>query len=314
MDVGIFSVVRRGDQPTIEAWLQSGKATVEDRDVEQNTPLHVAAEVQKNEIAILQTFLQYGADVNAVNAIGATPLHYVALRKSKARAVANVLLECVADPNVRTMAGKSPLHFACQKNAAEFVDILLLCQADPMAVGAQGELPMHDLLASAGRDTVKLELLDALMRVGVSLDVPDAKGWGPMHHAAQQGFLRVVHRLLEAKCTHSALTVHGETPLHLAAQAGHTELTQALVLAGPECVDVGDRDGNSALHKCAAGGHADAATVLVKNGANTGMRNYANQTAMDLASKKSADLFNQHNPELVALLRTKNPSSPCSQM
>ena len=35
----------------------------------------------------------------------------------------------------------------------------------------QGELPMHDLLASAGRDTVKLELLDALLRVGVSLDV-----------------------------------------------------------------------------------------------------------------------------------------------
>jgi ankyrin len=207
------------------------------------------------------------------------------------------------------LAGKSPLHFACQKNSTEFVEILLLCAADPMSVGAQGELPMHDLLSSTGRDTVKLELLDALMRVGVSMDVPDGKGWGPMHHACQQGFLRVVHRLLEAKCSHCYANADGETPLHIAAGAGHTELTQALVLAGPDCLEIRDRLGETPLHKSARGGHADSATVLVKNGAHTDVTNRKGQLPLDLASTKSKDLFNQHNPELVALLCRKDPDA-----
>jgi cytohesin len=212
------------------------------------------------------------------------------------------------------MAGKSPLHFACQKNSTEFVEILLLCQADPMSVGAQGELPMHDLLSSEGRDTVKLELLDALMRVGVTLDVPDGRGWSPMHHAADKGFLRVVQRLLEARCGHAQVNADGETPLHLAAQAGYTELTQALVLAGPDVIDLQDSKGFTPLHKSAAGGHADAATVLVQKGANTLIRNRVGQTALDMASRRSRDLFNQHNPELVALLHKKDPDSGCMQM
>lgn len=302
---GIFNVIRRGDQPQVEAWLESGRASAADKDVEGNTPLHVAVEVLKNEIAIMQTLIVYGSNVNEPNAIGATPLHYVALRKSKARPVANVLLEQAADPNARTVAGKTPLHFACQKNAVEFVEVLLLCQADVGLSGSQGELPIHDLLASPGRDTVKVEILDLLLRHNATLDAFDGRRRYPLHLAAQQGFLRVVHRLLEAKCSAEERTAQGELPVHLAAEAGHSETTQALAAAAPLSLDLQDVRGNTPLHRCAMAGQSEAACVLIKSGASVNVTNAQQHTPLELASVKSKDLFSTHNPELVALLQDK---------
>ena len=47
------------------------------------------------------------------------------------------------------------------------------------------------------------------------------------------------------------------------------------------------RSGNTPLHTCAIAGHADAAVVLIKSGANIGSQNTSGQTPLMLASSKS---------------------------
>lgn len=79
----------------------------------------------------------------------------------------------------------------------------------------------------------------------------------------------------------------GETPLHLAASNGHTDIIELLV---QHCSpDVRNVWGGTPLHCAASRGHVDAVEKLLTLGANPASRTNKHETALHMA--RSADVI-----------------------
>lgn len=310
----LIPLCRKGDRAGIEQKLQAG-ASIEETDIEGNTPLHVAVEAPKNEIATVQCLLENGANANATNFLGASPLHYVCLRKSNQRGMANMLLENGAQINSQTLAGKTALHFACESQLPELVEVLCLFGAETNAVDSERNSPIHLTVSKgAGRDTVKRQILEMLMTYQAGFAAANAAGFTPLHLACQSGSIRCAQCLLDRRADVQAIAAHaGLTCLHLACAGGHAEMTQLILQVSPQSLDMVDAEGNTALHKCAAVGNLDSALSLLKLGANTTIKNSQNKTVEDVAKMKGNDMNNMHNPELLQVLQETKKDGSCRQ-
>nr|XP_023399595.1 ankyrin repeat domain-containing protein 6 isoform X1 [Loxodonta africana] len=123
-------------------------------------------------------------------------------------------------------------------------------------------------------------------------------GRTPLHLAANKGHLSVVHILLKAGCDLNVQDDGDQTALHRATVVGNTEIIAALIQEGC-ALDRQDKDGNTALHEASWHGFSQSAKLLVKAGANVLARNKAGQTPLETAR--------YHNNPEVALLLTKAP-------
>lgn len=94
-------------------------ANVSVQDGSGNTPLHLAAATNVNELA--NEFLEHGASVDSRNYSGATPLHLAAWFNSKV--VAGLLLRNGAQVDSKDTAGNTPLHIATADDALVTRDV-----------------------------------------------------------------------------------------------------------------------------------------------------------------------------------------------
>ncbi|XP_049753243.1 ankyrin repeat domain-containing protein 6 isoform X2 [Loxodonta africana] len=111
-------------------------------------------------------------------------------------------------------------------------------------------------------------------------------GRTPLHLAANKGHLSVVHILLKAGCDLNVQDDGDQTALHRATVVGNTEIIAALIQEGC-ALDRQDKDGNTALHEASWHGFSQSAKLLVKAGANVLARNKAGNTALHLACQNS---------------------------
>ncbi|XP_045150361.1 ankyrin repeat domain-containing protein 6 isoform X3 [Echinops telfairi] len=111
-------------------------------------------------------------------------------------------------------------------------------------------------------------------------------GRTPLHLAANKGHLSVVQILLKAGCDLDVQDDGDQTALHRATVVGNTEVIAALIQEGC-ALDRQDKDGNTALHEASWHGFSQSAKLLVKAGANVLARNKAGNTALHLACQNS---------------------------
>ncbi|XP_051043441.1 ankyrin repeat domain-containing protein 6 isoform X1 [Phodopus roborovskii] len=111
-------------------------------------------------------------------------------------------------------------------------------------------------------------------------------GRTPLHLAANKGHLSVVQILLKAGCDLDVQDDGDQTALHRATVVGNIEVITALIREGC-ALDRQDKDGNTALHEAAWHGFSQSAKLLVKAGANVLARNKAGNTALHLACQNS---------------------------
>jgi len=121
-DLAVFQAVRKNQPSRLKSICKQSRSAVNARspDVnsQQETPLHNAAELGRNECAAI--LIEYGADVNATDARGLTPLHLTA-----SLAIAQQLIERKADINAESLAGATPLHLAAGNGSLDLVKLLL---------------------------------------------------------------------------------------------------------------------------------------------------------------------------------------------
>nr|KAF6461382.1 ankyrin repeat domain 6 [Molossus molossus] len=111
-------------------------------------------------------------------------------------------------------------------------------------------------------------------------------GRTPLHLAANKGHLSVVQILLKAGCDLDVQDDGDQTALHRAAVVGNTEVISALLQEGC-ALDRQDKDGNTALHEASWHGFSQSVKLLVKAGANVLAKNKAGNTALHLACQNS---------------------------
>ncbi|HZF98716.1 MAG TPA: ankyrin repeat domain-containing protein [Pseudoxanthomonas sp.] len=208
------------------------------------TPLSAAVSMRQTEI--VHDLLACGAQIEHRLPGGVTVLMLAAalgLPDIVAR-----LLTAGADVHASDGQGLTPLHcaalfgfIACDKpRLVALFDTLLLAGAEPERVAAGSVTPLLLLLGARAEpgtacdEDVVLAALERLLEEGVSLEVQDPRGFGPLHLAALHGLLRVVRRLLRAGADPDLRDALNRTPREIAVMRGFIDVAAefAPVLSG----------------------------------------------------------------------------------
>lgn len=99
----------------------------------------------------------------------------------------------------------------------------------------------------------------------VNVDVPNKLGYTPLMVASQQGYLRLVHMLIDYGADVTLKNGSGKNSIMLACFAGHLDIIKHLRKCGVSCHTT-DFGGSTPMHWAADGGHCKVVQYLITNG------------------------------------------------
>jgi cytohesin len=203
------------------------------------TPLHLAANI--GDVEKCKLLLEFKADVNAHTPDGATPLDFAAVWDH--RAICELLLAHGAQLGMQA---------ACALGRTE--DIARILNADPQSVNQRDNrlrrTPLHWAAASGHRGLVAV-----LIRAGA-----DVNAKAPRY--GQAGNVVTGPETWGADEAKDA----GETPLHVAARAGHAPVVELLVQNGAD-VNASDENQMTVLQHAVYAGQVAVVQLLLEHGA-----------------------------------------------
>ncbi len=257
------AAVRAGDLPALRALIDAGDTGPGEIDIaapDGTTALLWA--VQGDDIELVRTLLDAGADPNRSNRYDITPL-WLAATNGSARLV-ELLLARGADAQWAMSHGETALMAAARAGAADSIRSLLAAGADPNAhETAHGETALMWAAAEDHADAIR-----ALIAGGADpnahsheLDLPDMAwdqtgmvstvlpngGWTALMYAARENAQAAVGALAEIGADLDAQEPYGMTALNLAIMNEHYDLAALLLEAGAD-PNVADRTGMTALY------------------------------------------------------------------
>ena len=295
--------------PAMVALLLKFGASVDSKDNDNNTPLHLATwllSYRQDTTGIYETvqlLLEHGATVHVREENGRTPLHLACLcRLSR---VVPLLLKFGARVDVKDNDNKTPLLLAIRRRdfgdptagIHETIQLLLEHGASVHAREKNGQTPLH--LAS---ECNLSSLVALLLRLGAKVDARDNDGITPLlgisgsrfyiygsrsPFAGSDGSARI---LLEHGASVHVRDKDGRTPLHLASRCNLPDIV-ALLLKFGAVVDTRDNVQMTPLFLA----DSETGPLLLKHGAGVHLRDMCGQTPLHTASRSVI-------PNLVALL------------
>lgn len=292
----LFAAIRAGETQAVTQLLRKRPALINTRDVEGQTPLHVAAQYNDPQLAVI--LLAHGADPD---------LTY-------------------GD------SGHTALSWAVTCNASEFASTLIRLAVKPDLFTAAGLGAIEEV---RGYFDASGELVGQASRTGSSRYTPDEKRLpcppttsveqvsDALYIACRNGHAEVAEFLLSKQPDLSFRAYMGATPLHWAYFGGSSKAVELLIAAGADQGALDDELGctprafgictpaswgflllvqrrldadptllnfmdgrTSALHQAAAGGHVEVVQFLLNRGANPLLQDGAGRLPLDYAADR----------------------------
>ena len=243
------------------------------------TPLMFFVMHRHDDMDLLKTMLQRGADVNLVNSSKQTALHIACYNKQLESAKA--LLEAGADLEPQDNNANTPLLAGCMISP-ELTSELLSRGADPLATNRQGQTALHLICQASWPNS------DWDSKLG------------------NQTFVKLLAKFDQV----DQKDQHKMTPLALAVFSRSPKLIKQLIARGADTnVQINGRrtgTGDRALISLAATyGDADSIQALIDGGSSVNVVNALGQTPLHSVAAMGGDRFGRHQDEKSIELFTK---------
>ena len=237
----LCAACREGHESVVRLLLHNG-ANPNVQDGFGTTALHYAVGhcrfydtrcVKRTETSIVEMLSSAGADVNALDIVGASPL-YLACEKGKTEFV-KLLLRRGANPNVRTK-GTYPLHAAYRAENYDVIKLLLDYKADVNVPDVSRETVLHYAVESVtaaesmDSDTGNV-MVQLLLDAGADVNVASNKGQTPFYIACLKGLESVAKKMLECGAMVDGNSVK-KLPLNAACKNKHVSVVLLLLTNG----------------------------------------------------------------------------------
>ncbi|KFQ30951.1 Ankyrin repeat and SOCS box protein 3, partial [Mesitornis unicolor] len=152
-----------------------------------------------------------------------------------------------------------------------------------------------------------IKMLRKLIKQGYSIDVPDNRGWMPIHEAAAHNSsecLRLLVRAAPSRDYINSKTFEGTCALHLSARHGSLEGVRVLLEAGADPNEI-TTEATNALFLAVENGHADIVKFLLQREANVeGPHSWSGWNSLHQAAF-------QGRTEIMKILLEKGASKEC---
>ena len=264
-------VAQTGNVAVCAALLDRG-ADVRARDAKRNLPVHVAAFYGNAEVVELLA-ARDAATVNEKNVNGNTPLHCFMNGKcaaADARAgVFRALVSHGADVGVANNSEDTVLQLAIVNDMLDGMSELGRSLVDTF-VGPEESAPAALAHVNKRGETLlytaafygRTALVRAMCEQHACVSVADQNGWQPLHAAASRGFADCCEELLRHGADVDAGTSDGATPALVASRNGCVDVLRTLVAHGAR-LDLANRDGWRPLHAACVRGQTAAVRYLL---------------------------------------------------
>lgn len=210
--------------------------------VEKNgsTPLHRLAFGTK-DAAIIELFLNAGADVNQADEKGNTPFLNAAARNQLS--IVQLLAKNVKDVNAANKSGETALMLAAHSNKADVVEFLISKGADINAQDTAGNTAAYFLADSYNKRNAKAfdAKLALLKSKGLKFNSVQGEGNTLYHVAAKKNNLELLKKVSVFNIDVNAKNDEGLTALHVAAmKAENDKLLKFLLAKGADAKSTTD--------------------------------------------------------------------------
>ena len=240
----ILDAIRANDLEKVKTLIEYDKAVVKIQSGYGDTPLHIAALVDNDEIAklliehgadldvqngsfysplmqaglkVTKVLIENGADIDFVSRNGQSTALSVALMR-KEKEVAEYLFKCGAKlPEKESWLFRINLICAVKKGIIQYLETCLKDGLDPLYSGESRSSLFH-----FAAESNSAELLDKLFTLGVPFDRVNIYGWTPLHNAAYYGNQVTVEWFIEKGADINTRTTDGKSPYNLALEAKKT--------------------------------------------------------------------------------------------
>ncbi|KAJ8710571.1 hypothetical protein PYW08_009086 [Mythimna loreyi] len=245
------------------------------------TALHSASARAQHHC--VQLLLAAGADPNAQDLLCRTPLdvvgyaHYMGYNVDAKNFKETVNLLLKASDKFQRCYNKSnpldtPLHTAVELECEEIVEKMLLAGASVTAWNSQGLTAMHLCVKKRSKELLqylanhKCDNDDPYL---ATVDVKDRTGTTVLCAAVKSEWLQGVCIALGAGASITMKT-DGESPIHIAAQLGNTDILQEILTVAKynSTVDFRNEKGETALFKAIKHNQLEALKLLLQAGAS----------------------------------------------
>ncbi|XP_048242398.1 ankyrin-3-like isoform X2 [Haliotis rufescens] len=193
--------------------------------------------------------------------------------------VFNFLLQEGANVSMRDREGNNCLHHACQCGNKDIVEVVVEkfpgMTDDPDRLGNTSAM----LCVMSGHE----EILKVLVSHGADLK---GRGYRYLHMACARGHISIVRYLLSYEDINiNERTIHEETPVMMAAEAGHSDVYDHLVSEGADLSFTDDSDRDCLMLACKGGNMSIVKQLLSLNTFNINRKDRLNRTPVMLAAE-----------------------------